>query len=172
MAIPGSVQNPETFGSFARAVSRIGKRGTLRGEGMPREQPALRVVPLAAGREATESSTDALDLDALFRRYAPYVAAVAHRLLGRDDDVDDTVQEVFLAAVRGVSQVRDPAAVKGWLARVTVRSARQRLRKRSLLRLVGLDEPAVYDRVVDTSASRRGARGARTGLPGARRHAG
>src|SRR5688500_790329 len=120
---------------------------------MPREQPALRVVQLAAERETTESSTDALDLDALFRRYAPYVAAVAHRLLGRDDDVDDTVQEVFLAAVRGGSQVRDPAAVKGWLARVTVRSARQRLRKRSLLRLVGLDEPAVYDRVVDMSAS-------------------
>jgi len=121
---------------------------------MPREQPALRVVPLAAGRDATESSaTDALDLETLFRRYAPYVAAVAHRLLGRDDDVDDTVQEVFLAAVRGVAQVRDPAAVKGWLARVTVRAARQRLRKRSLMRLVGLDEPAVYDRVVDSGAS-------------------
>jgi RNA polymerase sigma-70 factor (ECF subfamily) len=120
---------------------------------MPREQPALRVVPLSAGHEAAESPTDELDLDSLFRRYSSYVAAVAHRLLGRDDDVDDTVQEVFLAAVRGVAQVRDPAAVKGWLARVTVRSARQRLRKRSLRRLVGLDEPVVYERVADSSAS-------------------
>ena len=120
---------------------------------MPREQPALRVLPLPAGHDATDSPTDELDLDSLFRRYSPYVAAVAHRLLGRDDDVDDTVQEVFLAAVRGVAQVRDPAAVKGWLARITVRSARQRLRKRSLRRLVGLDEPAVYERVADSSAS-------------------
>ena len=132
---------------------------------MAREQSALRVVPLAAGVEArppreamashieSDAGTDVLDLDTLFRRYAPYVATVAHRLLGRDDDVDDTIQEVFLAAVRGVSQVRDPGAVKGWLARVTVRAARQRLRKRSLRRLVGLDEPAVYDRVIDSSAS-------------------
>jgi RNA polymerase sigma-70 factor (ECF subfamily) len=119
---------------------------------MPREQPALRVLPLPAGQGAAEPSTAELDLDTLFRRYASYVAAVAHRLLGRDDDVDDTVQEVFLAAVRGVSQVRDPAAVKGWLARVTVRAARQRLRKRSLRRLVGLDEPVVYERVADQGA--------------------
>jgi RNA polymerase sigma-70 factor, ECF subfamily len=120
---------------------------------MPRGEPALRVVPLAADGSATESSLEGLDLDTLFRRYAPYVAAVAHRLLGRDDDVDDTVQEVFLAAVRGVSQLRDPAAVKGWLARVTVRAARARLRKRSLRRLVGFDEPAVYERVADVGAT-------------------
>jgi RNA polymerase sigma-70 factor (ECF subfamily) len=111
------------------------------------------VVPLPAAQDTAASRTDELDLETLFRRYSSYVAAVAHRLLGRDDDVDDTVQEVFLAAVRGVSQVRDPAAVKGWLARVTVRAARQRLRKRSLRRLIGLDEPAVYERVADTGAS-------------------
>lgn len=122
---------------------------------MPREQPALRVIPLAAaGSAVVETSRPSeLDLDTLFRRYAPYVAAVAHRLLGRDEEVDDTVQEVFLAAVRGVSQVRDPAAVKGWLARVTVRAARQRLRKRSLRRLIGLDEPAAYERVADSSVA-------------------
>jgi RNA polymerase sigma-70 factor (ECF subfamily) len=118
---------------------------------MPRGEPALRVVPLPADG-AADSSLDGLDLDSLFRRYSPYVAAVAHRLLGRDDDVD-TVQEVFLAAVRGVGQLRDPAAVKGWLARVTVRAARARIRKRSLRRLVGFDEPAVYERVADSGAT-------------------
>jgi RNA polymerase sigma-70 factor (ECF subfamily) len=43
--------------------------------------------------------------------------------------------------------------VKGWLARVTVRSARKRLRTRSLRRLIGLDEPVVYERVADSGAS-------------------
>jgi len=95
----------------------------------------------------------ALDLDGLFRRYAPYVAAIAHRLLGRDEDVDDTIQEVFVAAVRGVHAVRDPAAIRGWLARVTVRVARQRLRKRRARVFLGLDEPVIYDSVVDKSAS-------------------
>jgi RNA polymerase sigma-70 factor (ECF subfamily) len=94
-----------------------------------------------------------LDLDSLFRRYAPYVAAIAHRLLGREEDVDDTIQEVFVAAVRGVHAVRDPAAIRGWLARVTVRVARQRLRRRRARVFLGLDEPVVYDSVIDKSAS-------------------
>jgi RNA polymerase sigma-70 factor (ECF subfamily) len=94
-----------------------------------------------------------LDLDTLFRRYAPYVAAVAHRLLGRDTDVDDTVQEVFVVAVRGVAGIRDPAAVKAWLARITVRVSRRRLRKRKLLSFFGFDDPTMYDGVVDRAAS-------------------
>jgi len=123
---------------------------------MPREPPALHVVsslPQVRGGLEAEVEAPRLDLDTLFRRYAPYVAAVAHRLLGRDDDVDDTVQEVFLAAVRGLSRIRDPGAVKAWLARIAVRSARRRLRKRRLRAFFGLDEPAVYESVADGGAS-------------------
>jgi RNA polymerase sigma-70 factor (ECF subfamily) len=119
---------------------------------MHREPPALHVVS-SLPRVEVEVEAVRLDLDTLFRRYSPYVAAVAHRLLGRDDDVDDTVQEVFLAAVRGLSRVRDPGAVKAWLARIAVRSARRRLRKRRLRSFFGLDEPTVYESVTDTGAS-------------------
>lgn len=128
-----------------------------------REQPAISLVRLIAPTTEDDASVSnrpseppleqALDLDGLFRRYAPYVAAIAHRLLGRDEDVDDTIQEVFVAAVRGVHALRDPAAIRGWLARVTVRVARQRLRKRRVRVFLGLDEPVVYDSVVDHSAS-------------------
>jgi len=128
-----------------------------------REQPAISLVRLiapapeddpSAGNRPSEPPVEpALDLDGLFRRYAPYVAAIAHRLLGRDEDVDDTIQEVFVAAVRGLHALRDPAAIRGWLARVTVRVARQRLRKRRVRVFLGLDEPVVYDSVVDHSAS-------------------
>jgi RNA polymerase sigma-70 factor, ECF subfamily len=117
---------------------------------MSREPPALHVV---ARIEDAAERAGALDLDTLFRRYAPYVAAVAHRLLGRDDEVDDTVQEVFLVAVRGLDKIRDPGAVKAWLARVAVRSARRRLRKRRLRSFFGLDDAAVSDSVIDRSAS-------------------
>jgi RNA polymerase sigma-70 factor (ECF subfamily) len=117
---------------------------------MPRGEPVLHVV---APLPAEPAVAAALDLDSLFRRYAPYVAAVAHRLLGRDEDVDDTVQEVFLAAVRGLSSIRDPGAVKGWLARVAVRSARRRLQKRRLRAFFGFDDTAAYESVADRGAS-------------------
>jgi len=130
---------------------------------MPRDQGAISLIRLVAPEpppaeelESRPSATEALpalDLDSLFRRYSSYVAAIAYRLLGRDDEVDDTIQEVFLAAVRGVHAVRDPAAVRAWLARVTVRAARQRLRKRRLRSFLGLDEPTTYDAVIDRSAT-------------------
>jgi RNA polymerase sigma-70 factor (ECF subfamily) len=74
----------------------------------------------------------------LYRRFSPYVAAVAVRLMGRDSELDDLVQDVFLQAMRGISQLRDPDAVKGWLAKVTVRLAVRRLRKRRVLQALHL----------------------------------
>jgi RNA polymerase sigma-70 factor, ECF subfamily len=94
-----------------------------------------------------------LSPDALFRQYAPYVAKIAHQLLGRDDEVDDVIQDVFLAAVRGVHQVREPERIRGWLAAVTVRKARRRLRARRVLHFFGADPPHEYHTVVDASAS-------------------
>ena len=139
------------------------KRTQVKTNPMARGEPAVSLVRLIAPTPAEVAAAEvaalkpvvepALDLDGLFRRYSPYVAAIAHRLLGRDEDVDDTIQEVFVAAVRGVHAVRDPAAIRGWLARVTVRVARQRLRKRRVRVFLGLDEPVVYDAVVDRSAS-------------------
>jgi len=121
---------------------------------MPRDEPAISLIRLVAPPPGgDEEVVPALDLDSLFRRYSPYVAAIAHRLLGREEDVDDTIQEVFLAAVRGVHALRDPAAVRGWLARVTVRAARLKLRKRNVRSFLGLDEPATYEAVIDKSAS-------------------
>jgi RNA polymerase sigma-70 factor (ECF subfamily) len=121
---------------------------------MAREPPALHVVPpLAPPVLEEEADPRALDLDVLFRRYSSYVAAVAHRLLGRDDEVDDTVQEVFLAAVRGLGKIRDPQAVKSWLACIAVRVARRKLRKRRMRSFLGLDDPATYGKITDASAS-------------------
>ena len=118
---------------------------------MPRGRPALEIVAPLADEPKPESP--ALDVDSVFRCYAAYVAAIAYRLLGRDHEVDDTVQEVFVIAVRGLSQLRDQGAVKGWLARVTVRCARRRLRVRRLRTMVGLDETSMYDSVVDEAAT-------------------
>lgn len=118
---------------------------------MSRGRPALHVVPPLPAQE--EAATSSLDPELTFRRYAPYVAAIAHRLLGREHDVDDTVQEVFVVAVRGLGRVRDPGAVKGWLASITVRVARRRLRTRRLKGLLGLEESATGEHLVDDAAT-------------------
>jgi RNA polymerase sigma-70 factor (ECF subfamily) len=78
-------------------------------------------------------------LDALYRRFAPYVASIATRLLGRDGEVDDLVQDVFVEALRGIARLREPNAVKGWLAKITVRMSMRRLRKRRVLQTLHLD---------------------------------
>src|SRR5207253_3230020 len=87
--------------------------------------PLAAVTPLPV-------TTEPLDLDSAYRRYARYVAAVALRLIGRDDEVDDVVQEVFLTALRKLGGLRDPEAIRGWLATVTVRVAGRRLRRRRM----------------------------------------
>ena len=97
-------------------------------------KPSLRVVAGSSGDEAFPDSDDAL-----FQRFAPYVARIGLRLLGRESDVDDLIQEVFLAAFRQRHQVRDPLAFKSWLAIIAVRTARRQLRRRRLRTFVGID---------------------------------
>lgn len=92
-------------------------------------------------------------LEALFHAYSSYVAAIALRLLGRDDDVDDVVQDVFLSAWKGATNLRDPGAIKGWLATVTVRTARRRLKMRRVKMFLHLDDDPDYGNVAAPGAS-------------------
>jgi DNA-directed RNA polymerase specialized sigma24 family protein len=52
--------------------------------------------------QTPEEAPDPRDFDALYRRYAPYVAAIAARILGRDHELDDLVQDAFVNALRGL----------------------------------------------------------------------
>lgn len=79
------------------------------------------------------------DLDTLYRTWRGYVATVALRVLGDVALADDVTQDVFVQACRTLHQLRDPAAARFWLARIAVREARRRLRRRSLMRWVGMD---------------------------------
>jgi RNA polymerase sigma-70 factor (ECF subfamily) len=90
---------------------------------------------------------------ALFQRFAPYVARIALRLLGRESDVDDLIQEVFMAAFRQRHQVRSPQAFKSWLAIIAVRTARRQLRRRRLRQFVGFDTMAPSLELRDTGMS-------------------
>jgi RNA polymerase sigma-70 factor (ECF subfamily) len=126
---------------------------------MSRGRPQLQLLAPLAGQSEVELDGDLrasvfpLVPGEVFRRHARYVAAVAHRLLGRDDDVDDTVQDVFVIAVRGIWRLRDAGAIRAWLASITVRVARRRLRMRRARHLLGIGEACSYENVASESAT-------------------
>lgn len=103
-------------------------------------KPHLRLVGEAASADPPEQ--ESLEFSAVFRRYGRYVASIGARILGADgaDELDDLVQEVFLEAYRGLAQVREPRAVRGWLARICVRRATRRLKRRRLRNWFSLDK--------------------------------
>ncbi|MES1205828.1 MAG: sigma-70 family RNA polymerase sigma factor, partial [Pseudomonadota bacterium] len=78
-------------------------------------------------------------LDEIYRQYCRYVAAVILRLDGRSSELDDLVQDVFVEAAAGIERLREPDAIKGWLATVAVRTVRRRLRMRRAWRFLGLE---------------------------------
>jgi RNA polymerase sigma-70 factor (ECF subfamily) len=94
-----------------------------------------------------------LHFEAVFAQHGRYVANVVLRVLGRDHEVDDVVQEVFLTAMSGLLTVRNPAAVRGWLKTIAVRKACRHLRRRRLRSLLGRDREASYEHVAAPGCS-------------------
>ena len=112
--------------------------------------------PPASTRSGTPRPPLALEstqLAELFRRYAPYVATIGLKLLGRDDELDDLVQDVFIEAHRRLHQLRSPDAAKGWLARITVRRAIRWLRRRKLRAFFSLNALPDHTALIDAAAT-------------------
>lgn len=99
-------------------------------------------APRSPVQRAARVTGSGESLDDLVRAHSAYVAGLAYRLLGRDADVDDVVQDVFFAFLRFHQAIREPAAVRAWLATTTVRLSHKRLRARArkLRVLLGLDD--------------------------------
>ena len=83
--------------------------------------------------------------EALFKRHARTVNGLAYRLLGRDEEVDDLVQEAFLAALRSLDRLENPQAFAAWLCSILVRTAHKTLRRRAMLTRLGLRRSAPID---------------------------
>jgi RNA polymerase sigma-70 factor (ECF subfamily) len=125
----------------------------------PMTSPARSAIDLAApGARRRDRRSFAQQgaepaLGDLFRRFAPYVATIGFRLLGRDDELDDLVQDVFIEAHHGLRQLRDAQAAKAWLARITVRRATRRLRLARLRVFLSLDSLGDETPLVDVTAT-------------------
>jgi len=128
---------------------------------MAHAAPHLRLIPPlhpappeAVAEHACPYPAEPLRLETLFQQHARYVASVVLRVLGRDHEVDDVVQEVFLTAMTGLSAVRSPLAVRGWLKTIAVRKACRHLRRRRLRTLLGFDRDSTsYEQVAAPGCS-------------------
>lgn len=94
--------------------------------------------------------------DRIVERHAAEVAALANRLLGWPGDVDDVVQEVFLAAFLGLRRFRGDCRLRTWLFTITVNKCRSwRFRRRRPSSLANVEDPetiAGLDRSSDRTA--------------------
>jgi RNA polymerase sigma factor (sigma-70 family) len=69
-------------------------------------------------------------VDVLAAAYLPLVYNIVGRAMNGHPDVDDVVQETMLRAVRGIGELRDPAAFRSWLVAIAIRQVRDSYRDR------------------------------------------
>lgn len=91
-------------------------------------------------------------LERAFVLHSGLVARIAFKLLRRPDEVNDVVQDVFVAALQAGPRLSLRSSMAGWLAIVTVRSAAKRIRRRRLGHALGLDTGLSYDQVAAPGA--------------------
>jgi RNA polymerase sigma factor (sigma-70 family) len=97
-----------------------------------------------AGLVVAAQRGDRAALDALVAQYLPLLYNIVGRALNGHADTDDVVQETMLRAVRGIGDLRDPAAFRSWLVAVAVRQVRDHAASRRT-HLTGDDPPDVAD---------------------------
>ena len=77
--------------------------------------------------------------DVLYRRHVHYLLAISTRLLSSQSEGEEIVQDTFVVGFEQLRTLRDPAALRSWLAHIAVSLVRRRLRRARLLRFLGLD---------------------------------
>ena len=112
----------------------------------------MEVAPAIVSLASRASGGDAAALNELLAELRPLVVRTARLVVGSGSwAAEDAAQEALLDMSRGISRLRDPAAVRTWALRVAIRRAlkvarRERLaRVRNARSLERLQEPAPSD---------------------------
>jgi len=100
--------------------------------------------------------------DTIVQRYEQRVYAIALRMTGNPEDARDTMQEVFISALRALRSFRGDAQLSTWLHRVTVNASLDALRKRSRHTTRPIEEAGEHpsDDISPDDAAARAARAA------------
>jgi RNA polymerase sigma factor (sigma-70 family) len=79
---------------------------------------------------AAAGAGDRASLGALLERHRAYLTSVALAVLGNGAEAQDAVHDAFLTALFRLGELRDPTAVRGWLAAVVRSRCLMELRRR------------------------------------------
>ncbi|HVJ83923.1 MAG TPA: RNA polymerase sigma factor, partial [Planctomycetia bacterium] len=97
-----------------------------------KEELAIVVPPQTMEQQSVAPPDGPPDFDGLVAEHEGRVRRLAQRLLGWSGDVEDVVQDVFLAAYRKLPRFRNEGGAGAWLARLTINACRSRHRRRFL----------------------------------------
>ena len=132
--------------------------------------PRLRLIPGSVASvdpgKATDSGvdderlvaralqSDLLAFELLYRRHSGFALNLAVRIQGSSIDAEDVVHDAFLKVSERLSELREASAFRAWLGSIVVRLVRTRLRRRRLLRSLGLAsaEPIELDAIASPNA--------------------
>jgi RNA polymerase sigma-70 factor (ECF subfamily) len=122
----------------------------------------LAVVRVAPEGETDEALVLALRARApgaaarLYDRYVDTVHGLIFRLLGPSAELEDLVQEVFVAVVFSIDRLRDPSLLRSWTLGIAVRSAKGYLRRKKRARwLTFLPTEQLPERAIGADESHR-----------------
>jgi RNA polymerase sigma factor (sigma-70 family) len=89
--------------------------------------------------------------DEIVERYAPLVYAICTRYRLGNHDIEDVGQTVWLLLVEHLGQLREPAALPGWLATTTTRECLRVVKAASRSEWTGRDDSLQFvdDRAID-----------------------
>ena len=105
---------------------RLTKAATQSGDRVGNPPKTMRLAPRASPA-----------FEELVAAHADRINRLCYRLLGWRCDVEDVVQDVFLAALRALPEFRGQSDAATWLTRIAINTCRTHGRKRLRLRLFG-----------------------------------
>jgi RNA polymerase sigma-70 factor (ECF subfamily) len=125
-----------------------------RGVAIPNSSTRSGAGPTDAALVVAARADEPWAKEALFRRYVAMVNGLGYRLLGRDSDLEDLVQDSFMEAWRSLPKLEQPQAFGSWLGSIVIRTAHKMIRRRRLASRLGLrrSEPIDVDALIATTA--------------------
>jgi RNA polymerase sigma factor (sigma-70 family) len=95
----------------------------------------MEVAPDIASLAGRANAGDSAALDELLAELRPQIVQTSRLVVGSGSwAAEDAAQEALLEISRGISKLRDPAAVRTWALRIATRSALKVARRERLLR--------------------------------------
>jgi RNA polymerase sigma-70 factor (ECF subfamily) len=77
---------------------------------------------------------------ALYDQFKSMVFSICWRYTGNRSEAEDVFQEVFIRIFQRIDQLNDPAALEGWIRRISVNACLNAIKERTKLRSESWDE--------------------------------